>query len=149
MAIATVIPLLLTGPAQANTEQDIQPQKIRVTLVNNQQVADGLLFVAPKAAGISGGTSSGPVGPEIVDNNGHSMIDPEHWHLMSSVPDWAGVRPDRPVPAATVEIVSQGATRDRVLEPGPSNINWLATWRNPDGANSVTFRPRMVIAPAL
>src|SRR5215472_13834680 len=25
----------------------------------------------------------------IVDTFGHSMIDPEHWHLMSSVPDYA------------------------------------------------------------
>jgi hypothetical protein len=61
MGIATVIPLLLTSPAHANTEQDsvVQAPKISVTLANNQQVADGLLFVAPKAAGISGGTSYG------------------------------------------------------------------------------------------
>ena len=85
----------------------------------------------------------------IVDTLGHSIIDPEHWHLMSSVPDYAGARPDRPLAAASLEIVSQGATRDRVPEPGPSNINWFVTWRNPDLANSVTFRPRMVIAPAL
>ena len=75
MAVATVIPLLLTSLAHANTEQDnvVQAPKISVTLANNQQVADGLLFVAPKAAGISGGTSSGPVGPEIVDNNGRPV----------------------------------------------------------------------------
>jgi hypothetical protein len=85
----------------------------------------------------------------IVDQYGNSMIDPEHWHLMSSVPDYVDVRPDRPVPAASVEILSQGGTRDRVLEPGPSNINWLATWQNPDTSNFVTFRPHMVIAPAL
>ena len=85
----------------------------------------------------------------IVDQYGNSRIDTEHWHLMSSVPDYVDVRPDRPVPAASVEIVSQGATRARVLEAGPSNINWVATWRNPDSANFVTFRPRMVIAPAL
>lgn len=84
----------------------------------------------------------------IKDKYGDSILNPEHWHLMSSAPDWVDARPDRPVPAASVEIVSQGATRDRVPEPGPSNINWFVTWRNPDGANSVTFRPRMVIAPA-
>jgi hypothetical protein len=85
----------------------------------------------------------------IVDQYGNSMIDTEHWHLMSSVPDYIDVRPDRPVPAASVEILTQGATRDRVPEPGPSNINWIATWRNADAVNFVTFRPRMVIAPAL
>jgi hypothetical protein len=85
----------------------------------------------------------------IVDEYGHSIIDNQHWHLMSSVPDHVDVRPDRPVPAASVDIVTQGATRERVPEPGPSNTNWRATWRNPDTGNFVTFRPRMVIAPAL
>jgi hypothetical protein len=85
----------------------------------------------------------------IVDQNGHSVIDTEHWHSMSSVPDHVGVRPDRPVSAASVEIVTQGATREGVPEPGPSNVNWIATWRNPDPANFVTFRPPLVIAPAL
>ena len=62
MAIATVIPLLLTSPAHANTEEDIavQPPEISVVLANNEQLANGLLFVAPKVAGISGGTSPGP-----------------------------------------------------------------------------------------
>ena len=53
------------------------------------------------------------------------------------------------MPAAAVEVLMQGATRDRVPEPGPSNINWIVTWRNPNADASVTFRPRMVIAPAL
>jgi len=75
MAVATVIALLLTNPAHASTEEDIgvQPPKISVILANNQPVADGLLFVAPKVAGISGGTSPGPVGPEIVDNKGRPV----------------------------------------------------------------------------
>jgi hypothetical protein len=75
MAVATVIALFLTNPAHANTEEDIgvQPPKISVILANNQQVADGLLFVAPKVGGISGGTSPGPVGPEIVDNKGRPV----------------------------------------------------------------------------
>ena len=51
----------------------MQPPKISVILANNQQVADGLLFVAPKVGGISGGTSPGPVGPEIVDNKGRPV----------------------------------------------------------------------------
>ena len=56
MAVATVIALLLTNPAHASTEEDIgvQPPPISVILANDQQVADGLLFVAPKVAGISG-----------------------------------------------------------------------------------------------
>ena len=75
MAIAMVIPFLLAGPAYADAAEDIavQPPEITVILLNNQQVADGLLFVAPKVAGISGGTSPTPVGPEIVDNKGRPV----------------------------------------------------------------------------
>jgi len=75
MAIAMVIPFLLAGPAYADAAEDIavQPPEITVILLNNQQVADGLLFVAPKVAAISGGTSPTPVGPEIVDNKGRPV----------------------------------------------------------------------------
>ncbi|MBV8280094.1 MAG: aryl-sulfate sulfotransferase [Verrucomicrobia bacterium] len=75
MAIATVIPFLLTSPAYADAAEDnaAQPPKITVIQLNNQQVADGFLFVAPKTAGIGGGTSPGAVGPEIVDNKGRPV----------------------------------------------------------------------------
>ena len=84
----------------------------------------------------------------VVDGNGSSMIDPDRWYWMSAVPEFAGARPDRPLEAAAVEIVIQGATRGRVSEPGPNNTNWLVTWRNPNPDASVTFHPRMVEAPA-
>lgn len=84
----------------------------------------------------------------VVDGYGHSLIDPDHWCWMSAVPDYVGVRPDRPVPAASVEIVSQRPVRERRPEPGPSNTNWLATWRNPDPTVGVAFRPRLLEAPA-
>jgi hypothetical protein len=83
----------------------------------------------------------------VVDGNGHSLIDPDRWYWMSAVPQFEGVRPDRPVPAATIEIVSQRPVRDRRIEPGPNNTNWLVTWRNP-GNDTVWFQPRMVEAPA-
>ena len=84
----------------------------------------------------------------VVDNNGFSVIDPDRWCMMSAVPEFAGARPDRPLAAAAIEIVIQGATRDAVPEPGPNNTNWLVTWRNPNQSESVTFHPRMVAAPA-
>lgn len=83
----------------------------------------------------------------VVDGNGHSLIEPDRWYWMSAVPEYTDVRPDRPVPAATVEIVTQRPVRERRPSPGPANTNWLATWRNA-GRESATFRPRMVVAPA-
>lgn len=84
----------------------------------------------------------------VVDDNGHSLIDPERWYWMSAVPEFAGGRPDRPMPAASVEIVAQRPARDAVPEPGPNNINWIATWHNPNQHSEVTFQPRMVQAPS-
>ena len=83
----------------------------------------------------------------VVDNNGASLIDPDHWCWMSAVPEPAGARPDRPVPAATIEIAAQRPVRDRRDSPGLASTNWLATWRNP-GDETATFHPRMLIAPA-
>ena len=83
----------------------------------------------------------------VVDGNGHSMIEPGRWYWMSAVPEYAGVRPDRPVPGATIEIVSQRPVRERRPSPGPAITNWLATWRNA-GRESATFHPRMVAAPS-
>ncbi len=83
----------------------------------------------------------------VVDEHGHSLIEPGRWYWRSAVPDYGDVRPDRPVPAATVEIVSQRAVRDAVDRPGPSNANWEVTWRNP-GTTFVQFRPQLLQAPA-
>jgi hypothetical protein len=83
----------------------------------------------------------------VVDGNGHSVIDPDRWYWMSAVPEYAGVRPDRPVPGASIEILSQRPVRERTMSPGPNNTNWLVTWRNPHN-ESATFKPRMLAAPA-
>jgi hypothetical protein len=84
----------------------------------------------------------------IVDNNGSSLIDPDRWYWMSAVPNFAGARPDRPVPGASLQIVSQGAYRDRQPTAGPNNTQWQATWHNLTANASVTFQPRLVEAPA-
>ena len=83
----------------------------------------------------------------IVDGDGISVIDPDRWYWMSAVPDWGVNRPDRPVPAATVQIVSQWAHRDRQPEAGPNNLTWFATWSNPE-STAVLFRPKLLEAPA-
>ena len=84
----------------------------------------------------------------VVNGNGSSLIEPDRWYWMSSVPELTDVRPDRPVPAASLEIVAQGPVRDRASEPGPSRTNWMATWRNTNPEASATFHPRMVGVPA-
>ena len=84
----------------------------------------------------------------VVDANGSSVIDPDRWCWMSAVPEFAGARPDRPLAAASIEAAAQRPVRERVPEPGPNNTNWLVTWRNPEPRDSVTFRPRMLAAPA-
>ena len=83
----------------------------------------------------------------VVDEFGHSLIEPDRWYWMSAVPDYGDVRPDRPVAGATVEAVAQRALRERTDRPGPGNANWLVTWRNP-GKEFVRFRPRLLQAPA-
>jgi hypothetical protein len=52
------------GPTTADS-----PPAVTV-LLNSPGQADGLIFIAPKGAGIGGGPQPGPVGPEIVDNSG-------------------------------------------------------------------------------
>ena len=47
----------------------VNPPKVTV-LQNSPGQANGLIFIAPKRAGIGGGPQPGPVGPEIVDNDG-------------------------------------------------------------------------------
>jgi hypothetical protein len=48
----------------------VNPPEVTV-LQNSPGQADGLIFIAPKGAGIGGGPQPGPVGPEIVDSRGH------------------------------------------------------------------------------
>jgi hypothetical protein len=83
----------------------------------------------------------------VVDEHGHSLIEPGRWYWMSAVPDYGDVRPDRPVPAATIEAVAQRPVREWRDHPGPSNTDWLVTWRNP-GSTSVQFKPQLLQAPA-
>ena len=75
VAIMAVLAGTLTTAVCADAGEDtaLQPPKITIKLSSSQQVADGFLFVAPKVAGISGGTSPGATGPEIVDNNGRPI----------------------------------------------------------------------------
>ena len=54
----------------------------------------------------------------VVDGNGHSLIEPDRWYWMSAVPEYTDVRPDRPVPAATVEIVPSVRSENVVPRPG-------------------------------
>ena len=83
----------------------------------------------------------------VIDEHGSSLIDPNRWYWMSAVPEFTGVRPDRPVPGASIEIVSQRPIRERRNTTGSNNTNWIATWRNPHN-ESATFRPRLLEAPA-
>jgi hypothetical protein len=78
-----------------------------------------------------------------------SAFDPDHWYWMSAVADFdPNVRPDRPVPAAAVEVVSQYGYRPEHQTPGPNDTVWIATWRNRTGDGTVYFRPRVLHAPA-
>jgi hypothetical protein len=55
---------------EAQTATAVKPPEVTV-LKNSPGQADGLIFIAPKGAGIGGGPQPGPVGPEIVDSSGH------------------------------------------------------------------------------
>jgi hypothetical protein len=83
----------------------------------------------------------------VVDQHGISLIEPDRWYWMSAVPEYGYNRPDRPVPGATVEVISQRPVRAPKRGPGPSNIDWLVTWHNP-GPDFVHFRPRLLQVPA-
>ena len=56
--------------AGAGTAAGVRPPKVTI-LQSSPGLASGLIFIAPKAAGIGGGPQPGPIGPEIVDNRGH------------------------------------------------------------------------------
>ena len=69
---AVVFLLLLLDLAGNSSEAPttaVKPPEVTV-LQNSPGHADGLIFIAPKAAGIGGGPQPGPVGPEIVDSSG-------------------------------------------------------------------------------
>lgn len=69
----SVVAFLLLGPAvnssDAATTTPVNAPEVTV-LQNSPGQADGLIFIAPKGAGIGGGPQPGPVGPEIVDSSG-------------------------------------------------------------------------------
>jgi hypothetical protein len=69
----SVVVFLLLGPAAnwsaAPTTAAVNPPEVTI-LQNSPGQADGLIFIAPKGAGIGGGPQPGPVGPEIVDSRG-------------------------------------------------------------------------------
>src|ERR1700683_5438943 len=69
---AVVFLLLLLGLAANSSDVPttaVKPPEVTV-LQRVPGQADGLIFIAPKAAGIGGGPQPGPVGPEIVDSSG-------------------------------------------------------------------------------
>jgi hypothetical protein len=61
---------LASSWSQAPTTTSVTPPAVTV-LQNSPGQTDGLIFIAPKGAGIGGGPQPGPVGPEIVDSSGH------------------------------------------------------------------------------
>jgi hypothetical protein len=68
----SAVVFLLLGLAGNSSEVPtaaVKPPAVTV-LQNSPGQADGLIFIAPKAAGIGGGPQPGPVGPEIVDSTG-------------------------------------------------------------------------------
>jgi hypothetical protein len=86
----------------------------------------------------------------VTDAAGNSLIDPDHWYWMSSVPDDdPDQRPDGPALATGVEITSQHAYRAYEDPAGGNNAVWMATWQTSSGPEEgVTWvRPRMLVAP--
>jgi hypothetical protein len=74
--IAATLPFFFANPAHAQDSGvgvTVQPPPITIILQSGQQLASGLIFIAPKTAGIAGGTAPGPQGPEIVDNQGRPV----------------------------------------------------------------------------
>ena len=71
--LSSVVAFLLLGLAgsssNAATTTPVNAAEVTV-LQNSPGQAEGLIFIAPKAAGIGDGPQPGPVGPEIVDSSG-------------------------------------------------------------------------------
>jgi hypothetical protein len=72
LSIALLPLFILSARHPAARAQVLQPPKITV-LQSSPKVARGLIFVAPKTAGIGGGPSPGPLGPEIIDDQGRPV----------------------------------------------------------------------------
>jgi len=69
-SVAVFLLLGLAGSSsEAPTPTAVNPPEVTV-LQNSPGQAEGLIFIAPKGAGIGGGPQPGPVGPEIVDSSG-------------------------------------------------------------------------------
>jgi len=67
--LSLLIFVLAGNSMEAQTTAADKPPQVTV-LQNSPGQADGLIFIAPKGAGIGGGPQPGPVGPEIVDSTG-------------------------------------------------------------------------------
>jgi Arylsulfotransferase (ASST) len=68
-SVVVVLLLGLAANSQEAPKAAVKPPEVTV-LQNIRGQADGLIFIAPKGAGIRGGPQPGPVGPEIVDSSG-------------------------------------------------------------------------------
>jgi hypothetical protein len=70
LSVLAFLLLCLAGnSSNAATTTTVNPPDVTV-LQNSPGQADGLIFIAPKGAGIGGGPQPGPVGPEVVDSTG-------------------------------------------------------------------------------
>jgi hypothetical protein len=72
LSILAALPLLLAGPGYAAPPPGVAPPAISV-LQGSPNVAEGLIFVAPKGAGLGSGSSPLPIGPEIIDDQGRPI----------------------------------------------------------------------------
>src|SRR5208282_1749421 len=68
-AVAFLLLGLAGNSSDAPTTRAVSPPKVTV-LQNGPSQADGLIFIAPKGAGIGGGPRRGRLAPETIDNNG-------------------------------------------------------------------------------
>jgi hypothetical protein len=65
--------LLIAGSAHASPPPGVTPPAITILKSSSPNVAQGLIFIGPKAAGLGTGASPGPIGPEIIDNQGRPI----------------------------------------------------------------------------
>jgi outer membrane protein assembly factor BamB len=128
--------LLAGGLCGAGAEAAATPPKITI-LKAEPGVAAGLIFIAPKGAGIGGGHQPGPVGPEIIDNHGRvvwfSPITNGQIAADFRVQSYRG----RPVLTWGQQKhfgqVAQGTTVDYILD---ESYHVVATVRAGDGLNA-------------
>jgi Arylsulfotransferase (ASST) len=72
-SIMTALTLFIAGPVHASPPPGVAPPKITVLKSGGRNLANGLIFIGPKAAGLGIGAPPGPIGPEIVDNQGRPI----------------------------------------------------------------------------